>query len=74
MKIQVLGAGCSSCHQLFELTKQAIKELNLEADVEYTDDIKKIIDMGVMQVPILAIDGKPVLSGVVPDIKKLKAY
>lgn len=70
--IQVLGSGCPSCHKLFELTKQAIKELNLEVDVEYIDDIQKIISMGVMQVPVLAVDGKPVLAGYVPDIDKVK--
>ena len=71
--IQVLGSGCPSCHKLFELTKQDVKELNLEAEVEYVDDIQKIISMGVMQVPVLAIDGKPVLTGFVPDIEKIKS-
>ena len=71
--IQVLCSGCPSCHKLFELTKQAVKELNLEAEVEYVDDIQKIISMGVMQVPVLAIDGKPVLTGFVPDIEKIKS-
>lgn len=72
ISIQVLGSGCPSCHRLFELTKQAVKELNLETEVEYSDDIQKIISMGVMQVPVLAIDGKPVLTGSVPDIEKIK--
>ena len=71
--IQVLGSGCPSCHKLFELTKQAVKELNLEINVEYIDDIQKIISMGVMQVPVLAIDGKPILTGSVPDIEKIKS-
>lgn len=72
--IQVLGSDCPSCHKLFELTKQAVKDLNLEIDdVEYIDDIQKIISMGVMQVPVLAINGKPVLAGSVPDIEKIKS-
>jgi small redox-active disulfide protein 2 len=72
MKIKVLGSGCSSCHQLFELTKKAVKELDIKEDVEYTEDIKEIIGMGVMEMPILAIDGKPVLTGAVSDIEKIK--
>ncbi|MCX6789352.1 MAG: thioredoxin family protein [Candidatus Gribaldobacteria bacterium] len=71
--IQVLGSGCPSCHKLFELTKQAVKELNLEIDVEYIDDIQKIISMGVMQAPVLAVNSKPVLAGSVPDIQKIKS-
>lgn len=71
-KIQVLGSGCPSCHKLFELTKQAVKELNISDEVEYIDDIKKIIEMGVMQMPVLAVDGRPVLTGYVDDIEKIK--
>ena len=72
MKIQVLGTGCSSCHQLFQLAKQAAKELNLKEEVEYIDDIQRILAMGVMQVPALAVNGKAVLTGPVTDIEKIK--
>jgi len=70
--IQVLGSGCPSCHKLFELTKQAVKELELETNVEYVNDVQKIISMGVMQVPVLAVDGKPVLTGSLFDVEKIK--
>jgi len=72
MKIEVLGSGCPSCHKLFELTQKAAKELNLRDEVIYVTDIQKIIEMGVMSVPVLAIDGKAVLSGSVPDIERIK--
>jgi len=72
MKIQVLGSGCPTCKKLFELTKKAVKELNLKTEVEYITDIQKIVEMGVMSSPVLAINGKPILTGFVPDIKKIK--
>ena len=72
MKIQVLGSGCPSCKKLFELTKKAIEELKLKTEVEYITDIQKIVEMGVMSSPVLAIDGKPVLAGSLPDIEKIK--
>lgn len=72
MKIEVLGSGCPSCHKLFELTKRAAKELNLREEVEYVTDIQKIIAMGVMQMPVLAIDGKPVMTGATEDVEKIK--
>jgi glutaredoxin len=40
--------------------------------VEYITDISKIIEMGVMSSPVLAIEGKPILIGFVPDIEKIK--
>lgn len=72
MKIQVLGSGCTTCKKLFELTQTAVKEMGLEMEVEYVADIQKIIEMGLMQSPVLAINGKPVMVGFLPDLEKIK--
>ena len=72
MKIQVLGSGCPTCKKLFELTKQAVEELGLKIEVEYITDIQKIVEMGVMSSPVLAIDGKPAITGFLPDVEKIK--
>ena len=72
MKIQVLGSGCPTCKKLFELTKQAIEELGLKIEVEYITDIQRIVEMGVMSSPVLAIDGKPTITGFLPDVEKIK--
>jgi small redox-active disulfide protein 2 len=70
--IQVLGSGCSTCKQLFEATKKVVEELKMDMSVDYITDVTKMIEMGVMQGPILAINGKPMITGSVPDIKKIK--
>lgn len=72
MKIQVLGSGCNTCKKLYELTQEAVKQLGLVEKVEYITDVSKIIEMGVMSSPVLAIDGKPAMVGFVPDIEKIK--
>jgi len=72
MNIQVIGSGCPTCKKLFEITKQAVKELNLSEDVEYSTDISKIIEMGLMSSPVLAVNGKAVMVGFSPDIEKIK--
>jgi len=75
MKIQVLGSGCPTCKKLYELTQQAVKELDLNEEVEYLtgqEGIQKIMEMGVMSSPVLAIGGKPVLTGFVDDMEKIK--
>lgn len=70
--IQVLGSGCPTCKKLFELTKKAVEELKLKTEVEYIADIQKIVEMGVMSSPVLAINGKPAIVGFTPDIEKIK--
>jgi len=72
IKIQVLGSGCPTCKKLFELTKQAVKELDLKIEVEYITDIQKIVEMGVMSSPVLAINGKPAITGFLPNVEKIK--
>lgn len=72
MKIQVLGSGCTSCKKLYELTREAAKQLGLDEEVEYITDVSKIVEMGVMSSPVLAVNGQPVMVGYVPDIEKIK--
>lgn len=72
MKIQVLGSGCPTCKKFHKLVTEAVKGLELDAEVEYITDIKKTIEMGIMSSPVLAIDGKAVISGRVPSAKEIE--
>jgi len=72
MQIQVLGSGCPTCKKLFELAKQAVAELNLKIEVKYITDVQKIVEMGVMSSPVLAINGKPAIVGFLPNAEKIK--
>lgn len=72
IKIKVLGSGCAKCKKLHELTQEVVKELGLELDVEYVTDVSEIIAMGVMSSPVLAINNKPILVGVLPSKEELK--
>jgi small redox-active disulfide protein 2 len=63
MKIQVLGSGCPTCKNLYELTKTAVLELGIDAEVEYSTDISKIIELGVMESPVMTINGKLAMTG-----------
>lgn len=39
---------------------KAVKENNIDAEVEYSTDITRIVEMGLMRSPVLAIDGQPI--------------
>lgn len=75
MKIQVLGSGCPTCKKLNQITQQAVKELGLDEKVEYLtgqEGVEKIVEMGVMSSPVLAVDGRPIMTGFIDDVDKTK--
>jgi small redox-active disulfide protein 2 len=75
MKIQVLGSGCNTCKNLFELTKKAATELGHKGQVEYitgNEGIQKIIELAAVSSPLLVVDGKIAMTGFTPDIEKIK--
>lgn len=72
--IKVLGAGCKSCHTMYENTKAALKSMGIEAEVEYITDMEKIMSYGIMSMPGLVINEKTISAGRVlkpSDIEKL---
>ena len=74
MEIKVVGPGCANCKKLLELTKQAVSELAIGADIIYVTDLAEIAKTGVMRTPGLIVDGRVKSMGRVPglrDIKKL---
>ena len=72
MIIKVLGSGCANCKILESRTREALKELCMDALVEKVTDYLQIASYGVMRTPGLVIDEKVVLSGMVPPVDKLK--
>ncbi len=57
MKVQILGSGCAKCNALERNAREAIEKAGIQADVEKITDLDKIMEMGVMVTPALAIDG-----------------
>lgn len=74
MEIKVLGTGCPKCKALEKATKEAVAELNVDANVTKEEDIIKIMGYGIMQTPGLVINGKVVISGRVPSMNEIKNF
>ena len=72
MKIEVIGSGCKKCKMLFELTQEVIKELGINDTVLYGTDVTKIVNMGLISSPVLTVNGKPILVGMLPSRDQLK--
>lgn len=71
MDIKILGSGCSNCAKLEKLTKEALVQLGIEAQVEKVEDMQIIMSYGVMSTPALVINGVVKLVGKVPNKARL---
>ena len=61
--VKVLGAGCKNCHALLEATKEAVKNMGLDVEVDYVTDMEKIMEYGVMSLPALVVNEKAISTG-----------
>jgi small redox-active disulfide protein 2 len=71
-KIEVLGTGCPKCRKLFEMARQTVEELGLDAEVVKIEDIAQIMARGIMMTPGLVVDGAVKSVGKVPSPADLK--
>ena len=74
INIKVLGTGCPKCNSLEKLTRKAVIESGIVAEIEKVEDIMKIMEYGIMKTPALVINGEVKISGRLPSEKELKEY
>jgi len=71
MDIKVLGPGCNNCVTLEARTREALADIGEDVTIEKVTDIAEIMSYGVMSTPGLVVDGKVVVSGRVPSVRRL---
>ncbi|WP_294467065.1 thioredoxin family protein [uncultured Anaerofustis sp.] len=69
--IKVLGAGCTKCNELENNVREALKELNINDEIEHITDFVQIASYGVMSTPALVLDKKVVCYGKVISKKEV---
>ena len=72
--VKVYGPGCKRCEATAEMVQRAANKLGLEVEVEKVTDPKAIALAGVMSTPGVAIDGKLVHAGGLPEASKLEGW
>lgn len=63
LDIKVLGPGCKNCVTLEENTKEALKQMGVDASVDKVTDLAQIAGYGIMSTPGLVVNGKVVSFG-----------
>ena len=72
--VKVYGPGCKRCEATEKMVTDAAEKLGVEVEVEKVTDQKSIAMAGVMSTPGVAVDGKLVHTGGLPDAAKLEGW
>lgn len=72
MKIEVIGPGCARCVTTEKNTKEAVKQLGIQAEIVKVTDVAEFARKGVMFTPGIIVDGQVKVSGRVPTVDEIK--
>ena len=72
MEIKVFGPGCPKCKTTYNNVIEAVKQLNIVANVVKIEDIEEMMKYNVLTTPVLMIDDVIKVKGRVADIKEIK--
>ena len=72
IEVRLYGSFCFRCERLDEMVKDILSRAGIPADYQHVTDMREIAAAGIMSTPALAVSGKLILSGRVPDEKNME--
>jgi small redox-active disulfide protein 2 len=73
-QVKVYGPGCKRCIATAEMVEAAADRLGVAVTVEKVTDMRAMAVAGIMSTPGVAIDGKVVHAGGLPDAAKVEGW
>jgi small redox-active disulfide protein 2 len=70
--IEVLGSGCARCQETHRVLRHVVDEAGLDCEVQKSESMDRMVELGVLKTPAVAFDGRIVLSGRIPKSDELK--
>jgi small redox-active disulfide protein 2 len=72
MKIEVLGPGCTRCKETYRVVQHVVEQHGLDVELVKDESIERMMALGLMSTPGVAIDGKIVVSGRIPKADEIR--
>ena len=73
-QVTVYGPGCQRCAATEQMIRDAAGRLGVEVAVDKVTDLAAIARAGVMSTPGVAVDGKLVHAGGLPDAARIEGW
>lgn len=58
-----MGSGCATCKALHAAMQEAVRSLGMNECVIYDTDIQHAVEMGILRLPAVVIDGRIAAQG-----------
>lgn len=71
--VEILGPGCPRCKATFEVVKRVVEEAGLPCQVVKNESVHRMVELGLLATPGVAIDGKVVIFGRIPKPEEVRS-
>jgi small redox-active disulfide protein 2 len=74
LTIKVLGPGCANCKKLEVLSRQAVANMGIEAEIIKVTEYPAIMVYNILSTPALVINEKVVSAGRIPSEAEISTF
>ncbi|MFI5180188.1 MAG: thioredoxin family protein [Thermoanaerobaculia bacterium] len=72
-RIEILGPGCARCKETYRVVQRVVETESLPFDVVKVESMERMVKLGLLATPGVAVDGKVVVSGRIPKAEEIRA-
>ena len=72
-RIEILGPGCTRCKETYRVVQHVVETESLPFEVVKVESMERMVALGLMATPGVAIEGKVVVSGRIPKADEIRA-
>ena len=74
LQVKILGSGCPNCKKLEAITKKAVGNMGIQAEIVKVTDYADIMSYDVLSTPGLVINEKVVSAGRIPPENEIMTF
>lgn len=70
--VEILGPGCPRCYETHRVVRHVVEQAGLGCVVQKNESIDRMVELGLLRTPAIAIDGRVVHQGSVPKSEEVR--